>query len=308
MDLSNPACRAQYANDCERLNGNLARLSQGGLKSELITAVNRSLTSASVPPVTQGNDTASGANACFDFQAWRIVFGAPLNGSGRMTQKLLVKCANTVYHEARHCEQWFRMAQAVARGYDHISNQDLFLAFQGDVNRNAASINSHMYIQLAAANAAVANSDYAPVTRNTINGWWRSIYAVNRNRRGQVLTHIQDRYDDYRNLPEEVDAWRLGDSVEEEVKVRVGMRDDRPSYFDWKQLTKAKWYNRRSNALQMVDSAFNKYERTRSIPDKDALRLAFKAWYTPKNGITIRNGLDIDEVGIVSQLDEFLRN
>jgi hypothetical protein len=306
MDLSNHACRNQYIDDCARLNGNLARLSQGGLKRGLITAVNQALTRANVPTVTQGNDAANAANACFRFQDWRIVFGAPLIGNVRMTQKLLVKCANTVYHEARHCEQWFRMAQAVARGYDHISNQDLFLAFQGDVNRDASAIHRHMHIQLIAANAAVANPDYTPVQVYDIRRWWRSIYAVSRTHRGQVLAHIQDHYDDYRALAEEVDAWRLGDSVEEEVKVRVGMRDDRPSYFDWRQLTKAKWYNRRSNALRTVDRAFERYERTRSGPDKNALRVAFQAWYTPKNGITIRNGLDIDELGIVEQLEQFL--
>ncbi len=306
MDLSNHACRNQYIDDCARLNVNLARLSQDGLKRGLIAAVNQALTRANVPTVTQGNDLASGANASFSFSDWRIVFGAPLNGNVRMTQKLLVKCANTVYHEARHCEQWYRMAQAVARGYDHISNQDLFLAFQGNLDRDAAAIHDYMFIQLTAAKAAVVNHDYTPVKLFDILRWWRSIYAVNSNHRGQVLVHIQDRYDDYRLLPEEVDAWRLGNSIEEEVKERIGIRDDRPSYFDWSQLTKAKWYNRRSDELKAVDTAFERSERSKSEPDKNALKLAFRAWYKPKNGITIRNGLDIDQLGIVDRLEGFL--
>lgn len=306
--LSEHAIRNNYKGACQALDGQLGDLSQSDVKRRLILAVNAALVASNVPTVGLRDDPSSGANAYFDFVTWSIVFGSPLNGNRTLTQKFFVRCANTVYHEARHCEQWYRMAQAVARGFDHISNQDLFLAFQGEVKRDARTINAKMWIHMSAAIAAVADPNYAPVSKNDIGKWWRSIYAVNRNRRGNVLQHLDtgDNYDKYRNLAEEVDAWRLGDTVGDELKQAIGVRDDRPSYRDWKVLTKGKWFQTRSSNLKELDSAYEQYERTRSPGDKTALKTAFTTWYGPKGGSTIRNQLDDDGVGVVDQLKSFL--
>lgn len=310
--LSDHATRDTYRRACQTINNQLDKLSVDQVKQRLVNAANAALVASRVPAVSQGNDSASGSNAYFDFGPWKIVFGGPLSGKRPLTQAFFVRCANVVYHEARHCEQWYRMAQAVARGYDHISNQDLFLAFQQDIKRDAANINKRMGIHLSAATAAVSNPDYSPVPRSEIQKWWRSIYAVNRNRRGKVLQHLddQDNYDRYRNLAEEVDAWRLGDTVGEEVKEAIGLRDDQPSYRDWKVLTAAgaKWYQGRSSDLKAIDKAFEKYDKSKLATDKEALKLAFQPWYAEKvkKGSTIRNMADDDGVGIVERLRAFL--
>jgi len=306
--LSEHGIRNNFNGACQAINRQLDRLSQDEVKRKLISAANAALTSSGVPTVGMGSNPGSGANAMFDFTTWSIVFGGPLSGKRLLTQKFFVNCANTVYHEARHCEQWFRMAQAVARGFDHISNQDLFLAFQGEVKRDAQTIGQKMWLHPNAAAAAVANSNYAPVRKDEIQKWWRSIYAVNRNRRGHVLEHIseEDNYDKYRNLAEEVDAWRCGDGLGEELKAAIGLRDDRPSYRDWKILTKGQWFQYRSGDLKDLDQAYERYESSRSAPDLASLKTAFQSWYGPKGGNTIRNKLDEDGVGVVDRLRTFL--
>ena len=67
-----------------------------------------------------------------------------------------------------------------------------------------------------------------------------------------MLQHLDvgDNYDKYRNLAEEVDAWRLGDALGDDLKQAIGVRDDRPSYRDWKALTKGKWFQTRSSNSQ----------------------------------------------------------
>lgn len=307
--LSEHGIRNNYRAECENINRRLDDLSQDEVKRRLILAVNTALTASSVPTVGVGNDPASASNAYFDFATWSIVFGGPLNGKRLLTNQFFVKCANVVYHEARHCEQWYRMAQAVARGYDHISNQDLFLAFDREVKRDAATISQKMFIHMNAATAAVADPNYAPVTKTEIQRWWRSIYAVNRNRRGNVLQHLDqgDNYDKYRNLPEEVDAWRCGDGLGDELKTAIGLRDDRPTYHDWKVLTKGKWFQYRSGDLKDVDAAFKRYEASGGGNDLAALKVAFREWYKDKTGgQTIRNKLDEDGVGVVDKLRAFL--
>jgi len=306
--LSEHAIRNNFRGACQAINGRLDSLSQDEVKRQLISAANAALVASSVPTVGIGSEPTSTANAMFDFTTWSIVVGAPLSGKRLLTQKFFVNCANTVYHEARHCEQWFRMAQAVARGFDHISNQDLFLAFQGEVKRDAQTITQKMWIHASAAAAAVANTDYAPVRKDEVQKWWRSIYAVNRTRRGHVLRHIfeEDNYDKYRNLAEEVDAWRCGDGLGEELKTAIGLRDNRPSYHDWKMLTKGEWFQYRSGELKEVDTAYKRYEGSRNATDLAALKTAFQTWYGPKGGNTIRNKLDEDGVGVVDRLRTFL--
>jgi hypothetical protein len=115
-----------------------------------------------------------------------------------------------------------------------------------------------------------------------------------------------DAYQSYRNLPEEVDAWRCGDSVGEEIKEKIGLSDKRPCYKDWRLLSKAKWYQSRSKDLQAVDDAFKVYEKTPNAVNKGLLKTAFTTWYGPKGGSTVRNGLDVNGIGVVDLLDQFL--
>jgi len=115
--------------------------------------------------------------------------------------------ADTVYHEARHAEQWYRMAQ--------------MRAGQG---RTAAQIATEMGIP--ARIAAVAAG--APLARGSMDaliadGWYQSVYGSGSAHRERVLGPTGT-YDEYMNLPEESDAWRVGGAVTEAYN-RLGEED-----------------------------------------------------------------------------------
>ncbi len=57
------------------LNEGLEKLSFKSLKQGLVRAVNSALRQSGVLEVTHADDASSAANAYFDFQGWRIVFG-----------------------------------------------------------------------------------------------------------------------------------------------------------------------------------------------------------------------------------------
>jgi hypothetical protein len=295
MNLKDPASRAQYVSECLGMVNNVNNLDQLGVQTGLIKAVNRQLKLAGVPKVISAQDSNSQANAVFDFQNWRITFGAPMMATGSLeTLKLGV---NTVYHEARHCEQWFRMAQGVAAGKLNKSIQ------QRITSLDAASIAGAMWIPQAVAQTAIADTDYGGNPDRDVKAWWDSVYASSGGIRGKKLAHINARYDAYRNLPEEVDAWYLGDTVESDFIVQCPKLGC-PSYDYWKKKTSI-WYLSRSKALKDVDGALKAYDKSKSADDRKDLKSAFDKWYAlkeQKGGSVRAQGVD----NPVDQLKDFL--
>lgn len=295
MTLKNEANLAQYVSDCLILVDNIDSLDQRGMQNTLTKAVNKQLKAAGVPKVTTGEDINSQSNAEFDFTTWKITFGAPLMVAGSLTALRLG--VNTVYHEARHCEQWYRMAQGVAAGKLNKNVQNRI------DHKSAADIAAKLWIPLNIAQAAMSNTDYGGNTDREVLAWWDSVYAKSGGIRNRKLGHIQERYDAYRNLPEEIDAWHLGDSAEEDFAARCPKLGC-PTYAYWKKQT-AVWYLPRSTELKSVDTALKAYDLSKSAKDRSTLKQNFDTWYGPKllKGGTARA---IGNNNAVTQLKSFV--
>ena len=157
---------------------------------------NDQLRQAGVPAVTftVQNMTALGE---FDFGTWSMTLGQAALAVANPTQAQLDDIANTVYHEARHAEQWFNMAQ--------------LRAGQG---RTAAEIAAEMFIPAHIAAAAVADP-IAPGSAKALiaQNWYDGIYGAGRANRNRVLNSGTNA--EYRALPEEHDAWRVGDELDD---------------------------------------------------------------------------------------------
>lgn len=302
MNLADNACREAFATECEQVSGNLNRLSARGLKTALLTAANRQLALCGVAQLGYADDPGSTANGYFDFGPWALTFGGAANESASKTHAMVASLADTVYHESRHCEQWFRIAQMAASG--RLPVRMGVPAIRAD----APGLAQDMGISPTAAAAAVANSNFGAsgISAVTITTWFTSIYGAHGTRRGNIYAFLQNEYDRYRNLPEEQDAWRLGGAVGDSVRVALNIRADYPSYHDWMALTKRSWYNKRSTELKRVDAALQVYDGARTVGNKALLKIAFDAWYGPKNNQTIRNVLDAEGVGVVDRLNAFL--
>lgn len=175
----------------------------------LIAAVAAVHTACNVPNVTPDvKALAPGYHGFFDMSNWAIqlhedLFNFPFIPGNR--QKL-IDVSETVYHEARHCEQWFHMARYFALG------------------KTAVDVAQSIGIPQGIADQALARRMTSDDKMHTLTeGWYESVYGtVDREitltalgMRRQVATvnmgdfHART-YQAYSgDLAEEVDAWAI---------------------------------------------------------------------------------------------------
>jgi hypothetical protein len=206
------------------------------------------------------------ANGQLDFTGWRLDVNERVMNKTAITDAEAASVADTIYHEARHGEQWYRMAR--------------LLAGKG---KDAAAIRKEMLVPDKVAKAAEKD----PLKGNSAEAkeaaaWHRSVYGSGAKKRNEILrslgplrtkvvaarktyeTAVQElrtasvidpqagllaqglaaanaslamlkavqarislrmaeaafkkAYQAYRNLPEEVDAWKVGGRVEARYK------------------------------------------------------------------------------------------
>ncbi|RMG61687.1 MAG: hypothetical protein D6722_19325 [Bacteroidetes bacterium] len=157
---------------------------------------NQQLQAAGVPNVTFTVQNMADLGQ-FDFTTWSLTLGQAALSVATPTQAQLDDIANTVYHEARHAEQWYNIAQ--------------LRAGQG---RNAAQIASELGIPNNIATAAVADP-IAPGSAKALiaQNWYNNIYGAGGARRNRILA--SGTFAQYRALAEEHDAWRVGDELDD---------------------------------------------------------------------------------------------
>lgn len=305
--LSSAQVIGVYVEACQQLWGGYEQGSIDAIRRSMIAKVNNALRGSGVPPVGIEYDPTDDSCGTFQFTTWAIRFGGGLAGD-RKTAKLFAETVDTVYHEARHCEQWFRIAQGLAAGKIP-RPQMLTVPFP---DKTAASIATFMGIPLAIAQKAVSTANTNPVAEVLVRGWFASIYGSGATPRGIRLSHINARYEDYRRLAEEQDAWLLGTDVGD--RVRVGLHLKFPTLHDWKLATARSGHFRSghffggADTLTRVDQAIAGLQRTHGKTEFDALATAFKAWWdaNPKERTARNVPLDGEADGIVDKLKKIL--
>jgi hypothetical protein len=181
-----------------------------------------------------------GSNAgSFDFQTWTMEMGKDPFAGPLPPKAALADLADTVLHESRHCEQWFRMAR-----------------YQAGAGKSSADIATATKIPARITDEAFKQKLSAAGTELTeAEGWWKSVYGADRLARNKTLTDLEtldaayetaktkyeqvkakasstkeekeqakkDRdtafaayqaaFAKYQALPEEADAWKVGAAV-----------------------------------------------------------------------------------------------
>lgn len=169
--------------------------------NKMVELINKQLKLAGVPECDVKLDDLGKDSGQFDFGPWTILVGNTFLGKAKLTRKELDDFANTVIHEARHAEQWFNMAQ-----------------LQAGRGKSARQISTELGIPLRIAKAAVANPIKQDQAKATVsNQWYQSVYGTGSDHRDEALGE-NGKYEDYRNLPEEHDAWRVGDEFDTTLK------------------------------------------------------------------------------------------
>jgi hypothetical protein len=165
-----------------------------------------------------------GYNGFFDFSTWSIQVSDTKFSQYNMTyvdppantkpHPYFVNIAETLYHEGRHCEQWWHMARYAAHG-----------ASPSDVSQR---LSIPIAVATEAAKKPMKHND--PMIKKT-EEWFNSVYGD--GRRGIVLSALAlkraahpspkitpseqgggEIYDQYQgNLAEEIDAWGIQNLV-----------------------------------------------------------------------------------------------
>lgn len=134
----------------------------------------------------------------FNYTNWSVDLNSDIL-NGKMDESRMSELLNTTYHEGRHSEQWWNVAQLRAGLGDSASQIQSLMSIPSEVAVDAAK---------------------HPVVGGTSEGVmgesvYTSAYGDRAAYREKVLSFADsESYDQYRALPEEEDAWRHGDDLE----------------------------------------------------------------------------------------------
>ncbi len=160
--------------------------------SALATAANEQLTSAGVPyvPISFGD---AGSNwAIFDWRPWAVTVNRDLYVKAQENGEA-VENMDTIYHEARHSEQWWTIARLLAGLYD----------------MDGAAINARTELNIDIANQAVHDPILQSNTKTAAAiAWYEQNFGVS-----PVPAGV--------DAPREADAGATGGSVKRHVREYV---------------------------------------------------------------------------------------
>lgn len=171
----------------------------------LVDDINRQLLGEGIPAVGWQFNTGLGNGAQFDFSTWYMELGTHnfemdvAEGASVDEQAWTV---SVVFHEARHAEQWFRMARER-------------IGLGATPEQVAQVTGMPVWIAQQAAADPILQCD---ASQYEAEEWYHSVYGDGAGHRNEVLGDVQNRYDEYRSLPEEADAWNTTDDVADEYR------------------------------------------------------------------------------------------
>lgn len=165
------------------------------LKQVLADSVNAELKAADVYAITIANG-APGASGEFDFGTWAIELNEATAFPGAtkisdLTDAQISDVADTIYHESRHAEQWYRIARSRA------GKALAQTATNQERDRAAAQIATDMDIPARVAQAACARPLYASWASKhggapdkkvqEAEAWDKSVYGADATYRNEIV-------------------------------------------------------------------------------------------------------------------------
>src|SRR4051812_20873435 len=127
------------------------------------------------PPTIVMADLPAGNGGNFAYTTWSLTLARLPFQPATVTDAVFDNPYTAVYHEARHCEQWFKMAR-----------------LRAGAGRTAAQIKTDMAGLDAGAAAAAHANPIAPGTAEATEAqvWWDSVYGTGGTNRTAVLTEV----------------------------------------------------------------------------------------------------------------------
>jgi hypothetical protein len=154
--------------------------------AELIRLVNTHLGHAKVPLVTPNpQDTLDSGQ--FNFPDWTMIVGKRAMAIEQPDLAQAKDLVDTIYHEARHAEQWFRIAQL--RGLQRRSGNP-----KATDDQLAKAVAKELGIPKNIADEAVKPPTFALGSMDALiaQGWFDSVYGSASARRDKILTELDN--------------------------------------------------------------------------------------------------------------------
>jgi hypothetical protein len=204
---------ANFAGAAGSIQDNWAKLTPQQRADDLVSKVNAELRSAGAYPVKAvlSDSLDAGTEGEFDFETWSLSLNKARFEAATITNAQMADVVNTVYHESRHAEQWFRMAQKLAG--EGKSAQEIAGEMFIPPEVAEAAVKSPLKALTNAERSGMSEEDAAMHDQRLKEGneWHASVYGAGSGHRNAVLSDTGNRYAEYRALPEEKDAWSVGD-------------------------------------------------------------------------------------------------
>ncbi len=112
--LNTPANEKQFAQGFKRLQQAWPKLSDVQRRSQIEELANAELQKSGVPKVQMVPSILLTEDGEFDFSTWTLAINKKLLNKNSLSEPQAKNLANTVYHESRHAEQFYLIAQQKA--------------------------------------------------------------------------------------------------------------------------------------------------------------------------------------------------
>ena len=243
----------RFVSAAKKVEKDWGTLDKTSRAEKLGEAANQELATAGVPKVGVVIKDLGNTNGQLDFTPWNLDLNGKRFEASTVTADAMAPVATTVYHESRHAEQWFRMARLEAGKGKNGAQIATALSIKRTVADEAAgkplSGDSQEAKEAGAWHKSVYGSDASARNQTLRNlkthgqalrdagtksqegaakykqlqtekgadhadtkaalAAWKTAYTAYES----AKTTFDATYAAYRALPEEADAWKLGDRV-----------------------------------------------------------------------------------------------
>ena len=183
--LNTPANEKEFTAGFKKLQTAWPKLTSAQRRQQMETLVNTQLGKGGVPQVGIVPKVLANDNGQMDFTKWKLFINKNLLDTNALSEAKAKELANTVYHESRHAEQWYLMAQEKAAELAKMPGQKETPAQQAQAIQTAIGIPAGT-AQTAQKHPLAATDGRKPCAQalNT------SVYGANAAHRGKTLTGL----------------------------------------------------------------------------------------------------------------------
>lgn len=193
-------------------------LSDDGRATKLMKYANAELEKAHAPKVKYTLDaTSKPTGGSFDFTTWSLPIGT--QGFANMDDAMLAEVADTVYHECRHAEQWFRIARFKAGEKPAPTASELATSLGIPTEIAETALKSPLRAQTKTQKFFHTKeyNERQDKKLSEASSWYEGIYGTGAQNREDVYQDLSNRKSDYLALVEEADAWAVAAKAKAKV-------------------------------------------------------------------------------------------